>query len=288
MLIHPTAIIDPTAQLGDQVQVGPYAIVGPHCVVGDRTRLDAHAVLKSHVKLGADCQVSSGAVLGGDPQDFKFKGEPSYVCIGQGSIIRECVTVNRSTGEGNETIIGEKSLLMAYSHVAHNCILGDEVILANAVQLGGHVEIGDFAFIGGSCAVHQFVKIGKLSIMGGLSATRQDLPPFAMLDGRPAMVGGLNKVGLKRRGFDLASRTRLKRAFKLLFFSKMNYKQAIEAVHAEIETDPLITELVDFVQNSPKGIYRPSRLRGNRVTVPGNIGNLEDADEAEFLSDSML
>jgi UDP-N-acetylglucosamine acyltransferase len=287
MLIHPTAIIDPTAQLGEQVQIGPYAIVGPHCVVGDRTRLDAHAVLQEYVKLGADCQVSSGAVLGGHPQDFKFKGEPSYVRIGQGSIIRECVTVNRSTGEGNETVIGEKAMLMAYSHVAHNCILGDEVILANAVQLGGHVEIGDFAFIGGSCAIHQFVKIGKLAIVAGLSATRMDLPPFATLDGRPAVVAGINKVGLKRRGFDLASRTRLKRAFKLLFFANLNYKQAIETIHAEIEPDPAITELVTFVQQSPKGIFRPTRVKGSG-RKPGNMDLLTEADEAELLSDTLL
>lgn len=287
MLIHPTAIIDPSAQLGEQVEIGPYAIVGPHCLVGDRSKLQAHAVLQEYVKLGVDCQVFSGAVLGGAPQDFKFKGEPSYVRIGNGSIIRECVTVNRSTGEGAETIIGEKALLMAYAHVAHNCVLGDEVILANAVQLGGHVEIGDFAFLGGSCAVHQFVKIGKLAILAGLSASRMDLPPFAMLDGRPAVVAGINKVGLKRRGFDLASRTRLKRAFKLLFFANYNYKQAVEVIHAEIEPDPAIDELVSFVQQSTKGIFRPTRVKSSG-RKPGNMDLLADADEAELLSDTLL
>jgi UDP-N-acetylglucosamine acyltransferase len=260
MSIHPTAIIDPSAVLGSGVEVGALSYIGPNCRVGEGSKIFPHAVLQENVILGDGCEVSPGAVLGGKPQDMKFKGEETFVRIGNGSVIRECVTVNRASGQGNETLIGERSMLMAYAHVAHNCILGNEVILANNVQLGGHVEVGDFAFLGGTGAFHQFIKIGRMAIVSGFSASRQDIPPFAMSGGCPAIVAGINKVGLKRRGFDLAARTRLKKAFHLLFFAGMNYSQAIETIHAEIEPDAAVDELVAFVQNSSRGIYRPTRL----------------------------
>lgn len=282
MSIHPTAIIDPLAQLGADVEVGPYSIIGPHCKIGDRTTIGSHVVLESHVLLGSDCQVASGAILGGHPQDLKFKNEPTWVRIGDGCVIRECVTVNRATGEGNETIIGEKCMLMAYAHVAHNCILGNEVILANSVQLGGHVEIGDYAFIGGQCAIHQFVKIGKLAIISGFSASRQDVPPFSMTDGRIATVAGINKIGLKRRGFDLAARTRMKKAFQTLFFTGMNYKQAIEALQAEGEICPEIQELISFIQSSTRGIYRPHRMLGVERSL------IEGVEDPAHYSEALL
>lgn len=282
MSIHPTAIIDSTAQLGSGVEVGPYSIIGPNCIVGDNTRIDSHVVLQSNVTLGSDCQVCPGAVLGGLPQDMKYKGEKTYVRIGNGVIMREGVTVHRASGEGNETVVGDKSMMMAYAHVAHNCVVGSEVVLANAALLGGHVEVGDYSFIGGGCAIHQFVKVGRMVILGGLSAARQDLPPFAMVDSRPAFVVGLNKVGLKRRGVALATRTRLKQAYKLLFFSPLNYKQAIEAIKAEIEPDPAVTELIEFIQHSPKGVYRIRRNKGS-----GKSANVE-MDEADALSQAML
>jgi UDP-N-acetylglucosamine acyltransferase len=282
MSIHPTAIIDPSAVLGNGVEVGPLSYIGPNCRVGDGSKLFSHAVLQENVILGEGCEVSPGAVLGGKPQDMKFKGEETFVRIGNGSVIRECVTVNRASGEGNETVVGERCLVMAYSHVAHNCILGNEVILANNVQLGGHVEVGDFAFLGGTGAFHQFIKIGKMSIVSGFSASRQDIPPFAMVGGCPAIVAGINKVGLKRRGFDLAARTRLKKAFQLLFFSDMNYSQAIEAIKAEIEMDAAVTELIDFVQNSSRGIFRPNRILRTSVTEADALS------EVTPLTDTML
>jgi len=283
MSIHPTAIIDPTAVLGNGVEVGPFSYIGPNCKVGDGTIIYAHAVLQENVILGERCEVSPGAVLGGKPQDLKFKGEETYIRIGNGTIIRECVTVNRSSGAGQETLIGDRCLLMAYAHVAHNCIVGNEVILANNVQLGGHVEVGDFAFLGGTCAFHQFVKIGRLAIVSGFSAARQDIPPFAMADSRPAIIAGINKVGLKRRGFDLAARTRLKKAYHLLFFSGLNFNQAIETIQSSIEMDPAVTELVDFVKNSSRGIYRPNRV--GRATMDDEN---EQSDMAPFSSDTML
>jgi UDP-N-acetylglucosamine acyltransferase len=281
MSIHPTAIIDSTAQLGSGVEVGPYSIIGSHCVVGDNTRIDAHVVLQNYVTLGSDCQVCPNAVLGGLPQDTKYKGEKTYVRIGNGVIIREGVTVHRASGEGNETMVGDKAMLMAYAHVAHNCVVGNEVILASGALLGGHVEIGDYAFIGGNCSLHQFVKVGRMAILGGSSAARQDLPPFAMLDSHPAFVVGLNKVGLKRRGIDLATRARLKQAYKLLFFSSLNYRQAIEVIQIEIEADPFVTELVAFMQNSSKGVYR------NRRKASAKVANTEQ-DALDMLSQTML
>jgi UDP-N-acetylglucosamine acyltransferase len=281
MSIHPTAIIDPTAQIGSDVSIGPYSIIGPHCMVGDNTRIDSHVVLQNYVTMGSDCQICPGAVVGGLPQDMKYKGEVSYVRIGNGVILREGVTVHRASGEGCETVVGDKTMLMANSHVAHNCVVGNEVVLANGTLLGGHVEVGDYSFIGGGCALHQFVKVGRMVILGGLSATRQDLPPFAMMDSRPAFVVGLNKVGLKRRGVDLATRTRLKHAYKLLFFSPLNYKQAIEVIKTEIEPDPAVTELIEFIQNSSKGVYRIRRKTSAKAA------NTEQ-DELEMLSQTML
>ncbi|HEY9686174.1 MAG TPA: acyl-ACP--UDP-N-acetylglucosamine O-acyltransferase [Coleofasciculaceae cyanobacterium] len=263
MSIHPTAIIDPTAEIGAGVEIGPYSVIGPHCQVGEGSKIWSNATLQGYTKLGKNCQVSPGAVLGGFPQDLKFKGEESWVVVGDNTVIRECVTLNRASGEGQETVVGSNCLLMAYAHVAHNCHVGNEVIMANSVQLGGHVEVGDFAFIGGMSVFHQHIRIGKLAIISGFSAARQDIPPFAMADNRPAFIVGLNKVGLKRRGFDLSARTRLKRAFQLLFFSGMNFKQAIETIQDEIQDDLHVDELIAFVQSSERGIYRPNRvLRG--------------------------
>lgn len=283
MTIHPTAIIDPSAELGKGVEVGPYAYIGPHCKVGDGTRIYPNAVLQGYTTLGKNCQVSPGAVLGGFPQDVKFQEWPSYVQIGDNVLIRECVTVNRATGENEATVIGDGCMLMAYSHVAHNCVLGQEVIMANSVQLGGHVEVGDYAFLGGILAVHQFVKIGKLAIMSGGSATRQDIPPFSMTDGRPAVIAGINKVGLKRRGYDLAARTRLKKAFTLLWYSSLNQKQALEAIRNELEMDDGIQELVSFVENSSRGIRRPPQVVRNARERSDATSEATDALKEDLL-----
>ena len=282
MSIHPTAIIDSSAILESGVEVGALSYIGPNCRVGAGSRILPHAVLQENVILGENCEVSPGAVLGGKPQDMKFKGEETFVRIGKGSIIRECVTINRSSGAGSDTLVGEGCMLMAYAHVAHNCIIGNEVILANNVQLGGHVEVGDFAFLGGTGAYHQFVKIGKMAIVSGFSASRQDIPPFSLTHGCPAVVAGINKVGLKRRGFDLAARTRLKKAFHLLFFVDMNYNQAIETIHAEIEPDEAVNELVAFVQNSSRGIYRPNRI------LRAAIEDMDELPDVAPFSDTML
>lgn len=275
MNIHPTAIIDPTAELAAGVEIGPYAIIGPKCKVGEGTKIASHAVLQEFVTLGKNCQVSQGAVLGGHPQDLKFKGEESYVIVGDNTVIRECVTLNRASGEGKETRVGNGCMLMAYSHLGHNCRIGDEVILANSVNLGGHVEVDDFAFLGGVGAYHQNIRIGKLAIVGGFSGARQDVPPFAMATGCPAAIVGLNKVGLKRRGYDLSARTRIKTAFNLLWFSELNTTQAVAAVRSELGSDPDIEELLKFVETSKRGI--PSAIRGYKNRAGrGNAMETED------------
>lgn len=276
MSIHPTAIIDATAHIEDGAEIGPYVIVGPHCRVGTGSKLDAHVVLKANVELGRECRVASGAVLGGEPQDLGFKGETSWVRVGDKCDIREYVTISRASGEGNATTVGNGCMLMAYVHLGHNCQLGNEVIIANNAQLAGYVEVGDYAFISGTTVFHQFVKIGRMAMVGGFSGSRQDIPPFSMNYGRPTEVMGINKVGLRRRGLDLNARTRLKRAFNLLWFSGLNTTQAIEAVQAELGSDPYVDELVDFVLHSKRGIRKSSRA--------SKAGQGADAtDEVELL-----
>lgn len=267
-LIHPTAVIDPTAQIATGVSIGPYSVVGPQTRIGEGTQIGPHVVIEGYTTLGRNCQVSAGAVIGGTPQDLHFGGETSFVEIGDNVIIRECVTINRATGEGEATRVGDGCMLMAYCHLAHNCQLGSNVVMANNVQLAGYVTIGDYSFMGGMCVVHQFVNIGRLAIVGGFSGTRQDIPPFAMAEGRPrATVKGINSVGLKRRDFDREARSRLKKAYFYLFFSKLNIEQAVETIHREIgNEDPNVEELIQFTRNSKRGIYRPDETDGYSET----------------------
>jgi UDP-N-acetylglucosamine acyltransferase len=252
--IHQTAIIDPSAIIGENTQIGPYSLIGANVEIGSNCKIAGHVVIETNTILGSDCQVSPGAVIGGPPQDLSYKDEFSRVRVGNGTRIRECVTLNRATGEGTETVIGNDCFLMAYSHLAHNCQLGNNVILANAVQVGGHVELGDYVFIGGASVVHQNVRIGRMAFMGGACATRQDLPPFSMSDGRPSAIQGINSVGLKRRGFTLEQRQRIKKAFFHFWFSDLNYSQAIETIRETIPADDYVQELIDFVLSSKRGI----------------------------------
>ncbi len=253
-LIHPTAIIDPTAKLGTDVQVGPFCVIHANAEIGNGTRLDSHVIVEANTIIGENCHLSPGAAVGGEPQDLAFKGEFSRVRIGNNTHIREYATIHRASGENEETVVGNDCMLMAYTHVAHNCKLGNNVILANTVQLGGYVELGDYVFLGGAVVVHQFVRIGRMAFLGGRSGTRQDVPPFAMTNHAPALVTGLNSVGLRRRGLKLEERTRLKKAFFYLWFAGMNQTQAIEAIRENVEIDAYVQELIDFVQSSKRGV----------------------------------
>lgn len=254
MAIHPTAIIDPTAQLGENVHVGAFSIVGAGCAVGDGTRIGPHVVLERDVQLGRECAVSPGAVLGGDPQDLKFGGEIAPLVVGDRTVIRECVTLNRGTSAHGRTEIGSDCLIMAYAHVAHDCVIGDRVIIANAVQMGGHVEIQDWAIIGGLTAVHQFARIGAHAMVGGASAVRKDVPPFVKASGHPLRIIGLNAVGLRRRGFPEGSQRALRQAHRLLFQSRLNVSQALDRIRTEIDQTEEVRHLIRFVEDSRRGI----------------------------------
>lgn len=254
MTIHPTAVIDAGARLGAAVEIGAYSVVGPGCILGDGVRLGPHVVLERDVHLGAECAVSPGAVLGGDPQDLKFGGEVAPVVVGERTVIRECVTLNRGTAAHGRTEIGSDCLIMAYAHVAHDCIIGNRVIIANAVQMGGHVEIHDWAIVGGLTAIHQFARIGTHAMVGGDSAVRKDVPPYVKASGHPIHVIGLNAVGLRRRGFSEASQRALRHAHRLLFQSKLNVSQAIARIRDEVEATEEVLGLVRFIESSRRGI----------------------------------
>jgi UDP-N-acetylglucosamine acyltransferase len=252
--IHPTAIVDPGAELGEGVEVGPYALVGPQVTIGPRTVVAARAIVERNVRLGADCLVGTGSIVGGDPQDLKFKGEETWVEIGDGTVIREYVTVNRGTAQSFKTTVGRKCLLMSYVHVAHDCHLGNEVIISNAVQMAGHITIGDYVTISGLTPIHQFVKIGAYAFIGGLSRVTKDVPPFVKAAGSPMKLYGLNTIGLQRRGFAPETLRELKRAYMLFFQSDLNLSQALERARAELPPLPEVLLLIKFVEESERGV----------------------------------
>jgi UDP-N-acetylglucosamine acyltransferase len=252
--IHPTAIVDPGAELGTDVEIGPYAVVGPGVTVGDRSVVASRAILERNVRLGADCRVGIGSILGGDPQDLKFKGEETWVEVGEGTVVREYTTVNRGTSQSLRTSIGRKCLLMSYVHVAHDCHIGNEVILSNVVQLAGHITIGDGVTVSGLTPIHQFVKIGAYAFIGGLSRVTKDVPPFVKAAGSPMKLYGLNTVGLQRRGFAAETMRELKKAYMLFFQSDLNVTQALERARAELEQLPEVVLLIKFVEESERGV----------------------------------
>lgn len=252
--IHPTALVDSTATLGAEVEIGPYAIIGPRVAVADGTRIGPRATIAQDTIIGKGCEIGVGAVLGTEPQDRKYRGEQTQLVIGDETIIREYATLHRGTQASGRTAVGRRCYLMAYSHVAHDCILEDEVILANCVQLGGHVHVEAAAIIGGSSAVHQFVRIGTYAFVGGGSRVVQDVPPYTRAAGNPLKLYGINSVGLTRAGVDSYTLFRLKRAWRLLFNSKLSLSGAIECVRAEYGEVPEVERLIRFVEQSQRGI----------------------------------
>jgi UDP-N-acetylglucosamine acyltransferase len=256
-VIHPTAIVHPKAELAQGVCVDPYAVIGEHVTVGPRTRIGAHCVIEGRTTIGSDCQIFAGAVIGSVPQDLKYQGEESSLVIGDRNRIREYVTINLGTaGGGGKTVIGSDGVFMAYAHVAHDCLIGDHVILANSVALAGHIVIEDHAIIGGLVGVHQFVRVGRLSITGGCSRVIQDVPPYAMCVGYPATVFGLNNEGLKRAGVSAETKQRLRRAFRVLFHSKLSMSHALEQVARDTDHCPELAHLLDFIRRSKRGVIR--------------------------------
>ncbi|HEX9780049.1 MAG TPA: acyl-ACP--UDP-N-acetylglucosamine O-acyltransferase [bacterium] len=255
--VHPTAIVDPQAELGPNVTIGPYAVVKGPVRIGEGTRVGAHGVIEGRTTIGRDCEIFSGAVIGSIPQDLKYRGEASELIIGDRNKFREYVTVNPGTeGGGGRTVIGSDCLLMAYAHVAHDCRLGDQVILANSVALAGHITIGDRAVVGGLVGVHQFVRIGTLAMVGGCSRVTQDVPPYSTCVGYPARIYGLNSEGLKRADVAAEAKERLHRAFRMLFYSRMSLRHAIEETARLIEPCEELTLLLAFLRQSKRGICR--------------------------------
>lgn len=253
-MIHPTALVDSSAELGTNVQVGPYAIVGEHCVVGDGCILEPRAILERNVRLAPNVSIGVGSVIGGDPQDLKFQGEETWVEIGEGTRVREYSTINRGTAESRKTSVGSNCFLMSYVHLAHDCHVGDGVIISNGTQVAGHVTIEDRAILSGLVAVHQFVKIGRFAFVGGCSRVAKDVPPFLKAVGNPIKLYGLNSIGLQRAGFAEDVVRELKRAYRLFFRSELNLSQAMERAQAELKPFPEVDHFVRFLGESGRGV----------------------------------
>jgi UDP-N-acetylglucosamine acyltransferase len=254
--IHPTAIVDPGAEIGAGTVVGPYCVIGANVVIGGSCWLQHHVTLQGPMRAGAQNKFYAYCSIGQQTQDLKYAGEPTYLEIGDENTFREFVTVNRSTTSEGKTRIGNRGNFLAYSHIGHDCTVGNEVVFSNNGTLAGHVQIGDNAVMGGLTAVHQFCRIGRFAITGGCSKIVQDVPPFMIADGNPAEIRGVNLVGLERRNFPAESVKLIKEAFRLIYRSKNNTGQALEAVRKELPQSEEIREIVEFVEKTERGIIR--------------------------------
>lgn len=253
MKIHPTAIISPDAQVGADVEIGPYTVIEGKAVIGDRCVIGSCVLLGTGARLAEEVKVSHGAAIGTPPQDLKYAGEETTAEVGARSVLREYCTVNRATANSYRTIVGADCLLMAYCHVAHDCRVGDRVILANAVNMGGHVHIGDWAILGGMTAVHQFVNIGSHVMIGGKSRVTKDIPPYCLTSGEKMRYDGLNKIGLKRRGFSDETLHALKEAYRLIYQTDMLRSEALAEIKSKSMT-PEVEGLVKFFEASERGV----------------------------------
>ncbi|MCK4993500.1 MAG: acyl-ACP--UDP-N-acetylglucosamine O-acyltransferase [Candidatus Omnitrophica bacterium] len=254
--IHPNALVHPKARLGRGVCIGSNTVIEEHVSIGANTIVGSSCVIEGFTQIGKRCKIHTGAVIGSPPQDLKYKGERTKVIIGDDNVIREYVTINLGTGDKGKTVIGNSNLFMAYSHVAHDCVIGDAVVIANAGTLAGHVKVESKAIIGGMSAVHQFSRVGKMAIIGGCSKIIQDVPPFSMVDGHPAKVYGTNSIGLKRDKMSPKSIARLKTAFKILFKMKLSTSTALKRIKKEIPKDLYVTYLLEFVKSSKRGVCK--------------------------------
>jgi len=252
--IHPTAIIGKHAEIDQSVEIGPYAIVEDDVVIGKNVKIYARAYIAGGTEIGEGTEVHIGAVLGHLPQDLAFEGKKTYLRIGKKNVIREYVTIHRGTKEGTATEIGNENFLMAFSHVGHNCVLGDNVILANGALLGGYINVEDRVFISGNVVVHQFCRIGKLAIVGGFSGVNKDVPPFMAVRG-PSVVWSINLIGLRRAGLKHGVINEIKNAFKLIYKSGLNTKQAIGEIEKKKPGEE-VGYLVEFIKNSKRGICK--------------------------------
>ncbi|MFH1976481.1 MAG: acyl-ACP--UDP-N-acetylglucosamine O-acyltransferase [Pseudomonadota bacterium] len=256
-MIHETAIINSSAEIDSNVDIGAYSIIGENVFIGSGTVIGPHVVIDPFVTIGRNCRIFQYAAIGAVPQSLKFEGEKTYVKIGNGTIIREFVTIHRGTGFGGGiTEVGEENFLMAYTHIAHDCRVGRKVVMANNATLAGHITIGDHATIGGLVAVHQFVKIGEYAFVGGKSAVVKDVPPYVIAAGDRAELHGLNSVGLKRHGFSPTTLSLLKKTYRIIFRIGLTMNEAIERVRAEVEQIPEVVNFIDFIKSSQRGVTR--------------------------------
>jgi len=256
-MIHPTAVISPQAHLGAEVTIGPYCVIEANVSLGDRCKLHSHVVIHGHSEIGSENEFFPFAAIGTKSQDLKYAGEPTSLVIGDRNVFRENTTVHRGTQEDSPTRVGSDNLCLAYSHIAHDCRVGDHIILSNNGTLAGHVTVGNYAIISGLTAVHQFCRVGEHSITGGVSKIVQDIPPFTIADGNPASIRGINQVGLQRRGFSDEDIRALRTAYKKLFLKKdLNLAKAIEAIDPSLGENPKVGQLLTFIESSERGVIR--------------------------------
>ncbi len=254
--IHPTAVVAPQSELSSDVVIGPYSIIGPRVRIGPGTQVMAHAHIDGDTTIGGNCTVFPFASLGTQTQDLKYAGGHTRVEIGDRTTLREYVTVNSATGDGDVTRVGSDCHIMAYAHVAHDCRVGNHVIIANCGTLAGHVTLEDHVIVGGLCGIHQFVRIGRLSIIGGCSKVTQDIPPYMMADGHPLAVHGVNLVGLKRREMPADRIQLLKKAYKILYREGLSTSRAVEKLKTELEESEEIRHIIEFVDATRRGIVK--------------------------------
>lgn len=254
--IHSTAIVTNPGAIPDTVTVGPYSIIEDDVVIGDNVWIDSHVSVKSGARIGPGCKIYHGAAIAGPPQDLKFAGEKTELIIGANCTIREFVTLNRGTIAHGKTQIGDGCFIMAYSHAAHDCTIGNNVILANCLEMGGHVEIGDYAVLGGGTVIHQFCRVGEHSITGGGFKISQDVLPYSMAAGFPLRCMGLNQVGLSRRGFPKEVISKLKSTFRLLLNKKLKTTEALVKIEQEIELIPEVRRIIEFIRSSERGVVK--------------------------------
>ncbi len=255
MRIHPTSIVGGDVKIGEDVEIGAFCVIEGKVEIGRGTRIGNRVTIKGRTRIGENCRIYEGAVIGEEPQHLRYEGEESEVIVGNNVIIREFVTIHRGTKiDRMRTVIGDDCMLMAYAHVAHDCVVGRGVIMANCATLGGHVEVGDYVFIGGLSAVHQWARIGSYAMVGGLTGVSLDIPPFTVASGQHAKLYGVNTLGLRRRGFSEERIAAIKRAYRILFRSKLLKEEALEKLRKEFEGNEDVRMLIYFIENSKRGV----------------------------------
>jgi len=255
-MVHSSAVIHPKAQVGPGCEVGPFCVIGEHVTLGENCRLHSHVVIDGHTKLGQGNEIFPFATIGKKTQDLKWKGGVTRLEIGDRNVFREGVTIHRATDDGDATVVGSDNLLLTYVHIAHDCVLGNHIIMSGYAGLAGHVMVEDHAILGGYTAVHQFCRVGRLAMTGGCSRIPQDVPPFMIVEGNPAETRAVNKIGLQRNGVSDEAQTALRSAYKILFREELSVTNALAKIEKDLPPLPEIQHLVQFVRASERGIIK--------------------------------